>query len=83
MIACRTDKWLWSLVNAVDVGAWQRICKRPENHGKEQNGATIGMNGIDFVVFFSRLNKKTSPFINKENANEWYRERGTKIRKGP
>jgi hypothetical protein len=20
MIACRTDKWLWSLVDAVDVG---------------------------------------------------------------
>jgi hypothetical protein len=36
MIAYRTEKWLWSLVNAVDVGSWQRICKRPGNHVKKR-----------------------------------------------
>ena len=58
-MAYRTEKWLWSLVNAINVGGWQRICKRPGNHGKELNGATIGMNGLDFVIFFSRLKKNT------------------------
>jgi hypothetical protein len=36
MIACRTEVWLWSLANAVDVGGWQRICKRPGNHVKKR-----------------------------------------------
>jgi hypothetical protein len=30
------EKWLWSLVNAVNVGGWQLICKWLGNHVKKK-----------------------------------------------
>jgi hypothetical protein len=69
MIAYRMKKWLWSLVNAVNVGGWQRICKRLGNHVKKRMVQRLEL--MVSILLFALGNRiKISPFINKENANE-------------
>ncbi len=44
------QKWVWSLVNVDDFGRWRRNC----NDRRVMETKNLGMNGMDYFVFFSR-----------------------------
>jgi hypothetical protein len=44
------QKWVWSLVNVDNFGGWRRNF----NDRRVMETKNLGMNGMDYFVFFSR-----------------------------